>query len=61
LVAESEELAVEGRGGGVLEFQAPAASGVEVAIEYRRPLGSMRAEGSLVLISAELERLGAPE
>ncbi len=55
LLAESEELAVDGRGGGTLEFTAPPGGGVEVALQYRRPLGSMRAEGSVLVVSADVE------
>ncbi len=54
-VAASGELPVSGGGGGSVEFRGPRVGGVRLALEYRRPSGSMRAEGAVEVMQLEVE------
>lgn len=53
VITESDDVAPSGEGGGTLDFTLERESAVRISLEYRRPPGAMRAEGSIAVMSAE--------
>lgn len=52
-IAESDEVAASGEGGGNLDFTLERKSAVRISLGYQRPPGTMRAEGPIAVMSAE--------
>lgn len=52
-IAESDEVAASGEGGGTLDFEVERQTELRISLVYRRTPGVMRAEGSIAVMSAE--------